>query len=87
MNEYRGACAEIDGSCKLSPKPVHVARQPFIGPLGQRGRMGYLLHLNFLYLTELTSDEGRGSWMTFFPKGERLRRCLAVRNLTSREKK
>ena len=49
--------------------------------------MGYLLHLNFLYLTELTSDEGRGSWMTFFPKGERLRRCLAVRNLTSREKK
>ena len=34
------------GLCKVSPPPVLVRRQPFIGPVGP-GRMGCQLHVNF----------------------------------------
>jgi hypothetical protein len=32
--------------CKVSPSPVLVRRQPFIGPVGQGCRMGCQLHVN-----------------------------------------
>ena len=38
------------GGCKVSPLPVHVRRQPFIGPLGEGRWMGCRLHVNFVAL-------------------------------------
>ena len=37
----------VRGLCKVSPSPVLVRRQPFIGPGGQGCQMGCQLHVNF----------------------------------------
>ena len=37
------------GLCKVSPPPVLVRRQPFIGPVGQGCRMGCQLHVNLRF--------------------------------------
>ena len=41
--------APLRGLCKVSPSPVLVRRQPFIGPVGQGCQMGCQLHVNFYF--------------------------------------
>ena len=41
--------ARVGGMCKVSPPTVLVRRQPFFGPLGQRGWIGHPLHLTQLH--------------------------------------
>ena len=50
--------ARVRGLCKVSPPPVLVRRQPFIGPVGQGCRMAYQLHVNFNSLNQVTVRVG-----------------------------
>jgi len=53
--------ARVRGLCKVSPPPVLVRRQPFIGPVGQGCRMAYQLHVNFNSLDSLNQVTVRPS--------------------------